>query len=289
MKIVNAILWTIAIVGTLVPSLASHSEWECSEDCWNYRACKDGNARRALEPNALFEDLLKGDEPLEGEPEMIHAKAPAQLRGGTLDRQLGEIDHYFNLKMHWEDDYCVSGLVGLRFYIRRQNDLTRYVSMSCPRIFPESLQWQGESKERRWCMDCAGGTIDCEQGDMLEIRKCDDADEQRDQRFVYEKISGSGGGRIKPYHDQSLCLERTSDRLHTLEPCDDVEEGVSSRQILLGFDWDDDFKLIPKSRDDHCLTQNHYPRSGEDIYADKCDDSCDDNTCLWEIINYKEV
>lgn len=134
-------------------------------------------------------------------------------------------------------------------------------------------------------MDCANGD-DCSEGDKLEIRRCSSS--QRDQRFVYEPLPGTGGGRIKPYHKQDLCLERTTDRQHTLESCDDVNEIVSERQILLGFDWQEEFKLIPLSRDDHCLTQQHWPRSGEVVYADDCEDACDDNTCFWEPIYVEE-
>ena len=107
MKIVPGALWVFAVFGKL-----ASGEWDCSPDCWNYEECLDGNARRALEPDLLFaKDTSPGDDKtVEGESEMMDAKALAQqtnLRGRIQHRQLEE-EYYFNIKLHWEEDYCVS-------------------------------------------------------------------------------------------------------------------------------------------------------------------------------------
>jgi hypothetical protein len=62
------------------------------------------------------------------------------------------------------------------------------------------------------------------------------------------------------------------------------EDEYTDSEIFLGFDLDKEFKLIPKTLPDDCLTQEHYPTSGETISAQDCDNACDDATCLWEAI-----
>lgn len=226
---------------------------DCDKECWNYIACMNGQTRRLHdEPEILLDD----EKPLQRELDMIDVskslrkeQEPSNLRGNN--RHLGGTNYYFNIKMHHKDDYC----------------------------------WQGKVKDPKFCMDCEGSK--CSRGDKLLLQNCDYNDEEKDQRFVYESL-GSGRGRIKPFHNQNLCLERITDRQHALQPCDDVNEVVSRRQIVLGFKWDEPFKLIAASRDDHCLTTHHYPRNTETIYASKCDDACDDDTCYWEVINLVE-
>ena len=128
--------------------------------------------------------------------------------------------------------------------------------------------WQGEWKDRRWCLGCNGTSRD--EGAELEIRKCQRGKES--QRFVYEKVSGSEGGRIRPHTEQRLCLVREANpkdsrRKIALEECDD--DSLDNNEIFKGFSFERKFQINPKQIDDHCLTQGHYPKSGELVACSK--------------------
>ena len=101
-----------------------------------------------------------------------------------------------------------------------------------------------------------------------------------------KKCLGSGGGRIRPYTKQHLCLKQSdpkvSRRKITLQDCDD--DSYDNHEIFDGFSFNREFKLVPKEIDDHCLSQSHFPKSGERVYVEDCDEACDDATCLWETI-----
>lgn len=242
---------------------SSATYWDCDDRCPNYDDCMDGGARRhVLEQNLVIDDedaSSRKDERLYQSSEdakslvpaadkNINVAEPASLRRGTGNQQRQLKETYFHLKMYHEEskDYC----------------------------------WQGEWEDRRWCLDCEGS--ECNHGDDIEIRTCE-RQGQRDQQFVYEPVSGSDGGRIKPYFNQDLCLVRlSSSQEFGLDWCE--EDGYDDKEIFLGFTFDSEFKLVPKTLRDNCLTQNHYPRNGERIYATDCDEACHDATCLWETI-----
>ena len=229
-------------------AFASAEHWNCDERCGQsaYNRCM--NNRRELELGPMEDNLL------EGEPKMVDVKAltPKQeyknIRGkANHHRLLRNVN--FQLRMYHENskNYC----------------------------------WQGEWEGRAWCLQCMDG--DCSKGQLLQIRSCDDG--EGSQLFVYERVPGTGGGRIKPFEDQTLCWMRTGNSAYTLEECDDINDGVSESQIFMGFDWDaDKFQLHPSTFGGHCMTQDHYPRSGEVIYSEDCYDACDVGTCYWELI-----
>jgi hypothetical protein len=229
-------------------------DWVCSEKCPNYDKCMNEGAR-LLDSNLDAEDM--GDAFLDKEPlavgEETSDEDSSRLRGGVTavkpaQRRNLEESTYFHLKMYHEEskDYC----------------------------------WQGEWEDRRWCMDCEGSK--CSRGDIIEVRTCERSN-QLDQQFVYEDIPGSGGGRIRPYYNQDLCFMRRSSSSRTVY-LDWCKEDYDDDEIFLGFDFDKEFELIPKTLSDHCLTQEHYPRSGEKIFADDCENACNVGTCLWEVI-----
>lgn len=121
------------------------------------------------------------------------------------------------------------------------------------------------------CEEDDGCSGNCDRGDSLWIQFCND--DESAQYFVYEPVSGTGGGRIKPYDDQSLCLEKASGAKDmTLEPCQDGK----TAQILIGFDMKNPFELYPYGLDPHsttsvrCLTQAHHPKRYEIIKAYSC-------------------
>jgi len=134
--------------------------------------------------------------------------------------------------------------------------------------------WQEEDFERKWCLECDG---DCETGKLLEIQTCDGSSKQR---FVYEEVPGSGGGRLKPQDRRDLCWTRDGVRVHTLEPCD-----LNCKQIILGIQYEGKFEMHPNGRPLDCLEQHHHPRAGEVIRAKDCIESRDDDTSYWIMIN----
>lgn len=153
----------------------------------------------------------------------------------------------------------------------------------------ESTQycWQSEWKDRGWCIECEECkdcfSASCDEGDRLWIKYCNDNKDE--QYLVYEPVSGSGGGRIKPYTAQNLCLERNGDSKYVaLQRCEDG----NTAQILVGFDMHNGpFELYPYGNDPDstdaplCLSQSHHPKKREIIKAFACEDSRDDKTSFW--------
>lgn len=136
--------------------------------------------------------------------------------------------------------------------------------------------WQEEDFERRWCLECDGST--CRKDDTLHIKKCND--NEPNQRFVYEEVPGTGGGRLKPFEDQNLCWQRTGPNEHTLQDC-----GTSCRQIIKGIQYIGRFEMHPNGKPDDCLEQHHHPRRGEVVRSNDCETSRDDTTSYWIMIN----
>lgn len=105
-------MWVLCLMIVVVSKLvAAKTDWECSEDCPNYKTeCNDGRALKADEEYTPAEEE-------EEEPETIadnfltrRLASHKSLRGKTKRRQLDD-DDYFQLKLHWEKDYCVSSSV----------------------------------------------------------------------------------------------------------------------------------------------------------------------------------
>jgi hypothetical protein len=142
--------------------------------------------------------------------------------------------------------------------------------------------WQSEWADRGWCLECeepvGSYTHSCDQGDRLWIQYC--KTEVNEQYYVYEPVASTGGGKIKPYTRQDLCLEKVSEEQDTLtfQPCNDV----STLQILVGFDMYTAFELSPYSDTSECLSQAHHPKKEEVIKAYPCDVAQDDKTSLWQ-------
>jgi hypothetical protein len=230
----------------IIKTLTSAADWDCDERCPNYEECvNEGGARRILDGENKHHLATFLQKKKQVNPAL---RGPAKSEGNENSRKLQS--GYFHLKMYHEEsrEYC----------------------------------WQGEWEDRKWCLDCKGSS--CGEGEELEIRKCQEGKE--DQQFVYEQVLGSGGGRIRPYSKQDLCLVQSDPqvrrRMITLQECD--ESSYDNHEIFFGFSFQQEFKIVPKELDDHCLTQEHYPRAGERIYAGECEETCKDATCLWETI-----
>jgi len=132
---------------------------------------------------------------------------------------------------------------------------------ACDRIklyWTKKYRWQGSSKEKNWCMEVSG--------DKIEIEKCRSSSKQK-----FKFISGN---RIQSCRDKKKCFEMKGSSVR-LEKCNssrsqEFRKNGSSRK----------FKLEPKSKSG-CLTQRHHPKSGEDVYAEKCRTAEKDDTVYW--------
>ena len=148
------------------------------------------------------------------------------------------------------------------------------VTFQLKMYWEEGYYWQEESFERKWCLECDGA---CSPGTLLDIQRCDSSSKQR---FVYEEVPGSGGGRLKPRSRQDLCWTRQGTQVHELEPCD-----LNCRQIILGIQYEGKFEMHPNGRPLDCLEQHHHPRAGEVVRAKDCIESRGDDTSYWIMIN----
>ena len=221
------------------------SAWECDSRCPDYEECLAEKTRRDM--RRVLDKTLLEDTALLREPSpMVGAKKLP--RGRHL--KASETFSYFLLKMYHEEsvEYC----------------------------------WQAEWKDRGWCLECeesqGSDSHSCDQGDQLWIQYCNT--EVDEQYFVYEPVA-SGGGRIKPYTRQDLCLEKDSEESMTLtlQPCDDT----NTLQILIGFDMYSQFELHPYDDTSRCLTQPHHPKKEEEIQAYTCETARNDKTSLWQV------
>ena len=137
------------------------------------------------------------------------------LRGSNANHANRNLEslNVFQIKMYWEEGYC----------------------------------WQEEWRERRWCLECEGKS--CDEDDYIWLQECSSSSQQK---FVYEPVAGSGGGKIKPYSSQNLCWTRTRAIHHQLKPCGDNYTDSDGRdiQVLIGFTFDSEFELHPNGYHD---------------------------------------
>ena len=137
---------------------------------------------------------------------------------------------------------------------------------------------QEEWEDRKWCLECQGSE-ECRGDDYLWVKKCDDDPQQV---FFYEPVSGTGGGRLRPYGEPDLCWERTRVNARQLRPCRD-----DNTQIIKGIEYDGPFEMVPygESRKDECLTQHHHPKNEEIVRGELCKTARAYDTSLWIMIN----
>jgi hypothetical protein len=146
------------------------------------------------------------------------------LRGSNANdanRDLKSLN-VFQIKMYWEEGYC----------------------------------WQEEWRERRWCLECEGRS--CGEDDYIWLQECSSSSPH--QKFVYEPVTGSGGGKIKPYSSQNLCWTRTSANHHQLKPCGDnyTDSHGHDIQLLIGFTFDSEFELHPNGDTSKCMVNRKF-------------------------------
>lgn len=135
----------------------------------------------------------------------------------------------------------------------------------------EGYCWQEEWRERRWCMECDGDK--CNEGDQLEIQYCENVARQE-----FSWIPTNGGGRLK-VSDKNLCFERIDNNRFRLKTC-----SSSSKQVLVGFNANKPFELYPIGFvDKKCFSNEHHPKSGEEIRTYSCPVVRGSNTNRWEV------
>lgn len=141
---------------------------------------------------------------------------------------------------------------------------------------------QAEWRERRWCLQCEGGS--CGDGDELLLKTCSGSSKQK---FVYAGVSGTNGGKLKPFTRQDLCWTRTGNRLFQLKSCGGGyrDELGRDKQIIIGVELEGSFEMHPNGRNDECLDNDHHPKSDEVIGGDSCDRARNDRTSRWQLID----
>ena len=141
-------------------------------------------------------------------------------------------------------------------------------------------------------MECQGD--DCDVDDYLWLKTCDENDSEDEQQFLYEPLPAFGGGRIKPYHDQSLCWERTRVNAYQLRPCSPLND-LNTTQIVIGFDESGGrFEMHPYGWDANsttsengakCINNHHHPKSDEIVRAEFCSSSRSSRVSRWVVYN----
>ena len=200
--------------------------------------------RRLVPDKFLEEDGLSPDENMVPLNYESDGNHRNGLRGpDTTHRKLEDVT-FFRVKMYWQEGYC----------------------------------WQEEWEEREWCLECQGAS-ECRDGDYLWIKECDDDPQQK---FIYESVSGTGGGRLKPHERQDLCWERTRDNARQLKPC-----SSDANQIIKGIKYDGPFEMVPygAARENDCLTQSHHPKNEEIVRGELCEIARNDKTSEWIMID----
>ena len=137
-----------------------------------------------------------------------------------------------------------------------------------------SFSGKMNGRERKWCWQCEGGN--CNEGDMIQVRVCSGNSRQR---FVYSSASDARV-RFSPVTRRDLCLEMISDRRMRLAKCDSGD----SDQLFSGFKNNGDkFELFPCRQSDRVLTQQHDPKSYEEVFAELKETARGDHTSEWVV------
>ena len=108
------------------------------------------------------------------------------------------------------------------------------------------MEWQGYSREFAWCAECHSN--DCDYGDVVVIKECND--DKSDQKWIFED------DKIKPLKNPDLCITARDDLegYVNLRTCYDKRDKY--QKFNLYDDDDDKFQVQPRADNDLCLTQN---------------------------------
>mmetsp|Transcript_15496 Transcript_15496/g.25117 ORF Transcript_15496/g.25117 Transcript_15496/m.25117 type:complete len:357 (+) Transcript_15496:77-1147(+) len=133
-------------------------------------------------------------------------------------------------------------------------------------------RWQEEDFERKWCMECRGGT--CDYGDKTYIETCGSTTSQR-----YDFVFVDDNYAMIRLHGSNLCFERVSYDIF-LYGCDLSNQ----RQHWYAQQGDfrgSKFEISPRGMGSRCVTQRHHPKADEEVELETCDGARRGDTSYW--------
>ena len=130
----------------------------------------------------------------------------------------------------------------------------------------------------KWCIECDGS---CSSGNQLEIKTCDDDNDC----FEWRNLSVSGGQQYTQIQvaGTNTCVELVGNNRVELRQCNEDFANYPRQQFVAlngSFTGPGRFEIGTVYRPG-CLTQQHHPRSGEEIKREDCEDTRDDDTSFW--------
>ena len=133
-----------------------------------------------------------------------------------------------------------------------------------------------KDKDPMWCIQCDGDA--CDDAELIKIRTCS----SDNSKFEFVATSELGKVKIRVV-GTNLCLmyESYASTLRNtrLNPCGGSGEIWSTHGQ--GSFSGSKFELHPQGDATYCLTQQHHPKSGEDLRLEKCSVARADNTNWW--------
>ena len=129
----------------------------------------------------------------------------------------------------------------------------------------------GESGHRGYfCAECDGS---CGSGQELDLGRCESSSDK--WRFVN---MDSDSTQIQLADGSDLCWYKSSRDIE-LRECDASEECQKFRPGRGSFGG---YKFELVTCGDRCVTQQHYPRSGESLFGESCSRARKDKSAYWE-------
>ena len=159
----------------------------------------------------------------------------------------------------------------------RQLPFERGSSFALKMHWQRGYMWQENPNERKWCMVCRKG---CRPGHKLRLTDCDRG--TRPTKFTIRSAFPWGGSFVQlQVAGTNLCVQAYpySDEV-SLNRCSPWNRD----QWFVG-DFDQNkFEIKPFLELNQCLTQEHHPKSGEEVLIRYCDVAREDQTSYW--VNY---
>jgi hypothetical protein len=135
----------------------------------------------------------------------------------------------------------------------------------------QGYYWQEETIERFWCLQCEGSA--CQNGDEVEIRTCDSDN-------TYWNFVPNGSGQVQfRIANTNLCLQHEDQRRIVVRNCD----SSYSRQFFgpgNGAFGGSRFEIVTPATGG-CVSQQHHPKSGENIFSMPCETARKYDTSFW--------
>lgn len=141
----------------------------------------------------------------------------------------------------------------------------------------KGYRWQETSKETFWCMECDGS---CSSGNKIKIKWCSSSDNKQKFQYYYDDKT------YRPKSRPDLCFTENGFnskynpiRLRTCEPGNKKQQWINDP----AFDEKGrkQFEIHPARDKSKCLTQQHHPRSGENVYPQSCSRARQHDTSEW--------